>query len=115
MWISPHFRREEFDSRDGTPALMDRTLIAALENLRDIAGGRPLRIVSGYRSPADNSRVGGAAGSQHLVGRAADIPAGYATLAQAVEAGFTGIGTSGRWATHVDVRRGHLARWRYSQ
>lgn len=111
--LSPHFSREEFDSRDGTPALMDRTLVAALENLRDITGGKPLRIVSGYRSSFDNDRVGGARSSQHLVGRAADIPPGYATLEQAVEAGFTGVGTSGRWATHVDVRRGALASWAY--
>lgn len=114
MRLSPHFTSEEFDSRDGTPALMDRTLIAVLENLRDIAGGRPMKIVSGYRSASDNRRVGGATRSQHLVGRAADIPAGYATPAQAIEAGATGVGASGPWATHVDVRRGVLDTWRYS-
>ncbi len=36
-------------------------------------GDDPIRINSGYRSPALNRRVGGAAGSNHLTGCAADI------------------------------------------
>lgn len=97
------------------PAARDQAakLARHLERLRAIKGGQPLPIVSGYRSPAHNARVGGARLSQHLVGRAADIPPGYATVAQAMEAGFTGIGNQGKWAIHVDVRPGPLARWSY--
>ncbi len=36
-------------------------------------GDDPIRINSGYRSPQLNRRVGGAAGSNHLTGCAADI------------------------------------------
>lgn len=111
--LSPHFSRHEFDCRDGSRANPDARLIEALERLRAICGNRPLRIVSGYRSPAYNKRVGGAPRSQHLVNRAADIPSGYATVAQARQAGFRGIGSSGVWATHVDVRSGGIARWEY--
>lgn len=43
-----------------------------LEPVRELLGV-PLRVVSGYRSPALNARVGGATGSQHLQGEAADV------------------------------------------
>lgn len=48
-----------------------------------------------------------------MLATAADIPSGYATVAQAEQAGFTGIGNSGPWATHVDVRP-RPARWSYN-
>ena len=37
--------------------------------------GRPIIVTSGYRSPEVNALVGGAAGSQHMKGEAADITA----------------------------------------
>lgn len=111
--LSLHFSRREFDSHDGARAEPDPRLIEALERLRAMVG-RPLRIVSGYRSPAHNKAVGGKRRSQHLFNRAADIPEGYATVSQAVAAGFTGIGSKGPWAVHVDVRPGRLTHWSYS-
>ena len=39
---------------------------------------KPIYVNSGYRSPALNKAVGGASGSMHLSGRAADITAGSA-------------------------------------
>lgn len=112
--LSPHFSRREFDSRDGVKAAPTPELVAALERLRALVGHKPLRIVSGYRSPAHNRAVGGKPRSQHLYNRAADIPPRYATVAQAVAAGFTGIGDKDGWAVHVDVRPGQrVARWHY--
>lgn len=102
--LSAHFSRAEFDCHDGAMANPHPNLLAALENLRTIIGNRPIRIVSGYRSPAWNKRVGGATRSQHLVNAAADIPSGIATVDQALAAGFTGVGWCGSWAVHVDVR-----------
>jgi uncharacterized protein YcbK (DUF882 family) len=72
-----------------------------------------LHIVGGYRSAKRNAQVGGARYSQHLRAAAADIPAGYATTEQAQRAGFTGIGSAGAWAIHVDVRAGAVTHWRY--
>lgn len=110
--LSPHFSRREFDSHDGARADPHPELIDRLEQLRTIVGNKPLRIVSGYRSPAHNRAVGGAPRSQHLYNRAADIPYGYATVAQAELAGFRGIGSKDGWAVHVDVRA-KRARWTY--
>lgn len=107
--LSAHFDSSEFGGRPHPG------LVGLLELLRRSKGGRPLRIVSGIRTPARNAAVGGARRSQHLVGRAADIPSGYCTPAEAARVGFTGIGisTDGRWAIHVDVRSTPKAAWRY--
>jgi zinc D-Ala-D-Ala carboxypeptidase len=52
-----------------------RALCAAvLDPLRE-ALGKPIKVNSGYRSPALNTRLGGASRSQHTQGRAADIQA----------------------------------------
>ncbi len=50
-----------------------------LDPLRE-AWGRPIAVSSGYRCPALNRAVGGAARSQHLTGQAADITAGSSEL-----------------------------------
>lgn len=112
MRISENFREEEFKSKGDGSVRVEARLVWHLEKLRAIVG-RPLRIVSGYRDPAHNRRVGGAGGSRHLHGDAADIPYGYATLRQAEQAGFRGIGTRGPYAVHVDMRPGPSARWKY--
>jgi uncharacterized protein YcbK (DUF882 family) len=75
--------------------------------------GAPLVIVSGYRCPPHNRTVGGAPDSQHMYGAAADLELGVATADQARRAGFTGIGTNGNFATHVDVRDGGFQTWTY--
>jgi zinc D-Ala-D-Ala carboxypeptidase len=56
---------------------------AVLDPLRE-ALGRPVVISSGYRSPAVNRAVGGAASSQHVLGQAADITVPGMTVAQVV-------------------------------
>lgn len=109
--LSKHFSRSEFACRHCGVAAVDPVLVCVLEELRRTVG-KPLRIVSGYRCPQHNRAVGGAPRSYHVLGQAADIPRGYATEAQAAAAGFLGIGLSGPWAVHVDVRPTR-ARWRY--
>ena len=83
MQLSPHFRLAEFASarvRGGVETLPPvhlhenlRRLAEQLEVLRAELGGVPVTVNSGWRMPEHNARVGGAAESQHLVGKAADI------------------------------------------
>ena len=128
--ITPHFTVEEFRCHSGEAYPAEwinerlRPLCTVLERLRDELGGRPVHILSGYRSPGHNAAVGGAKQSQHMAGRAADItvegvaPAEvHATLLRLFHAGaieIGGIGIYPSWV-HVDVRPrpsgGHLAQW----
>ena len=132
--LSPHFHVSELRTRtrhggpkDGT-CWVHRDLLQALEALRGHVG-RPLPVISGYRDPAHNRRVGGASRSQHtfgaapeldrlaaipgridrrakrIAGRAADIPSNYIRVKEARKLGlFAGLGHRGVWVTHVDVR-----------
>ncbi|MFF3320632.1 D-Ala-D-Ala carboxypeptidase family metallohydrolase [Streptomyces sp. NPDC002889] len=83
-----------------------------LEAMRHALGDQPLTVTSGFRSQACNDAVGGAAGSRHLYGDAADLGAGPHSLCklaqQARNHGFNGIlgpGYPGHSDhTHVDHR-----------
>lgn len=74
VFLSKNFRVREFACRDRSdPVFIDEELIALLQNIRDHFG-QPVRLSSGYRTPAYNSTLKNAARySQHLYGRAADI------------------------------------------
>ena len=61
---------------DNTPSpevleRLKRLVLDILEPARDALG--PLRVSSGYRSPAVNAAVGGSSASDHMTGDAADI------------------------------------------
>lgn len=62
---------------DNTPtAVAESNIRGLVDNVLDplrSAWGRPVVVNSGYRSPELNKAVGGAPGSQHLTGEAADI------------------------------------------
>jgi uncharacterized protein YcbK (DUF882 family) len=115
-----NFTRRELACKCGcrVPTGVDRNLAQlaqALQRLRDLAGS-PLIVTSGYRCPAHNARVGGARGSQHVFGIAADIwskrltPKELYELAEQIPAFQNGgIGRYSSWI-HVDVRNGK-ARW----
>lgn len=122
MGYSAHFSERELDCRCGceTPAAIAANLgklAAVLEDLRKLAG-QPITILSGYRCRVHNARVGGAEGSQHMMGLAADITCKGLTIARlrqlaervpSLKAG--GIGTYRTWV-HVDIRANGPARWR---
>lgn len=104
---SAHFKFREFKSKGNGDIKVNRKLITGLEKLRSAMGNKPMTIISGYRDPAHNRRVGGARESQHLKGNAADISQSYGATVTRVKSlrYFTGIGIKcGKWATHVDVR-----------
>ncbi len=115
---SPHYRWSEFRCRCGgvltgcRGVYVQRALLLALERYRQ-AAGRPVDVVSGYRCAERNRRVGGASGSQHLHGAAADVEQLLAWRRVKALGLFGGIGRSKRTGLvrHVDVRHvsGHDA------
>ncbi len=112
--LSANFRVSEFACH-GTGCcdrvLVDEDLVAFLQKMRDHFG-KPVVINSGYRCGIHNRRVGGAAGSRHLLGQAADIavqgvaPAEVAKFAESI--GVLGIGlyetAADGYFVHVDTR-----------
>ena len=115
--LSPHFSKKEFACGCGcgfdtpVPELIDK-----LEALRGLCDNRPLKINSACRCTNHNKAVGGAAHSQHLLGKAADVKLVTGMTVdemakKAEEAGFNGIGKY-NWGVHVDVRS-TPSRWDY--
>jgi len=112
--VSPNFSVFEFYSRGNGNLVLSRQLVDKLEKLRSNINV-PIRIVSGYRDPRYNRRVGGAVNSQHKYGKAADIVvSGYSVAEVGKRAdlvGFNGIGLyRSQNFVHVDVRD-RKARW----
>jgi peptidoglycan hydrolase-like protein with peptidoglycan-binding domain len=91
--------------------LIDEQLVTYLQKIRDHFG-KSITITSGYRCPTHNSRVGGATGSRHSKGQAADIVVDGVsprTVAQYAESiGIKGIGlyetAKDGYFTHIDTR-----------
>lgn len=123
MKLSKNFNREEFDCRDGTivpDKYMEnlKALVSQLQILRDDLA-EPIRVISGYRTPSHNRRVGGAKQSQHLLAKAADITVKtltpkqlkdrIETMIDSKKIRFGGIGLYAGFV-HVDIRAGY-ARW----
>lgn len=95
------FLFSEFASKGNGWIKVHPRLLNKLDEARRRTG--PVSVISGYRDPSHNRKVGGASNSQHVYGTAADIRPGI-PRALAVELGFSGIGLSGDTAVHVDVR-----------
>lgn len=123
VMLTPNFALSEFDCLDGSSVpkeLMGNVSLLAenLQVLRDTLD-KPIKIVSGYRSPAWNRHVGGARKSQHMLAKAADIQVTGmkpVDLKAVIERLITekkmlegGIGLYRTWV-HYDVR-GTRTRW----
>lgn len=76
---SPHLSWKELACKDGTPYPFEWRdnraiqLAEIFEMIRSSFGSRPIKILSAYRTPSHNKKVGGARNSQHLHGRALDL------------------------------------------
>ena len=75
--LTENFKLSEFKCKDGTDVPEDlmenvKLLCENLQVLRDHIG-KPIRVISGYRSPKYNRRIGGAKRSQHMC----DVPVRY--------------------------------------
>lgn len=127
MKLSEHFDDSEFACHDGTPVPKELRpnaeflCQAVLEVIRETIG-RPVAVISGYRTPAYNERIGGAKKSTHMTAEGADIRAGDVdTLWRAIlrlheDGHLPGLGGVGRYDSwiHVDTKKsadGHLRMW----
>lgn len=123
MYITPHFRVEELACPlNGAPPEelyenLER-LCMQLEVLREHLGA-PITVISGYRSPEFNTKIGGARRSQHMQATASDIKvkgveprAVHRAILRLIKEGRMEQGGLGLYETfvHYDVR-GHKARW----
>lgn len=126
--ITANFNSIEFDCHDGTPYpekwIQERLfpLCQDLEKIRSLTN-QPIKILSGFRTPSWNVKVGGKIHSQHLEGMAADIVlAGMnpiqlgAAIENLIEQKEISEGGVGIYKTFVHYdRRGEKARWGISK
>ncbi len=121
--LTQNFSLREFKCRDGSDVpddLMKNVQLLAdnLQVLREYIN-KPIRVISGYRSPTYNKKIGGAKRSQHMTAKAADIKVTgmspkevKAVIVQLIKEGKMHSGGIGLYTTftHYDVR-GRNARW----
>lgn len=114
--LSENFSRHEFACKCGCGFdTVDADLLDLLQRIRSHFG-EPITITSACRCPERNKKVGGAANSQHLYGRAADIVVSQLTLSRAADFAHCWLGDSGgvgEYAdfVHIDTRTNGPARW----
>ena len=111
-----HFTKEEMACKCGCgKADMQKRTMLRLDQLRARLG-RPIRVTSAYRCADHNKAVGGAPGSKHLTGEAADLALtgndAFNGIALAIHVGFKGIGVA-KTFIHVDDGRDTGTVWSY--
>lgn len=112
--LSANFKVSEFACHGKgccSTVKIDEKLVEFIQKIRDHFG-KPVTINSGYRCSKHNKSVGGASGSRHTKGQAADIvvkdtaPAEVAKYAESI--GILGIGlyetSKDGYFVHIDTR-----------
>lgn len=111
--LSPHFRASEFacPCEDCTRIAVHWALVELLQRMRWRIG-RPIFVTSGFRCAAYNAEIGGAPGSLHVHGLAADLQSpGIEPQALADIAENCGAGGIGLYPRHIHVDVGEERRW----
>jgi uncharacterized protein YcbK (DUF882 family) len=123
MILTENFNINEFECHDGTGVPWNlvenvQKLANNLQALRDTIG-KPIHVVSGYRNPTYNKRIGGAKRSYHMKAMAADIRVNGMTP-KAIKAAIEILITEGKMEqggiglyktfVHYD-NRGRRSRW----
>ena len=112
--LSENFNSLEFDCHGSgccSETIINPKLVEYVQKIRDHFG-KSITVTSGYRCPVHNKRIGGATGSRHSKGDAADIvvqgvtPREVAKYAESI--GIKGIGlyetSADGYFTHIDTR-----------
>lgn len=112
--LSENFSSLEFDCHGSgccSETIINPKLVEYVQKIRDHFG-KSITVTSGYRCPIHNKRIGGATGSRHSKGDAADIvvqgvtPREVAKYAESI--GIKGIGlyetSADGYFTHIDTR-----------
>lgn len=112
--LSTHFNSSEFDCHGSgccSQTIVNPDLVKYLQQIREHFNA-PITITSAYRCTTHNRRIGGATGSRHTKGDAADIvvkgvsPREVAKYAESI--GIKGIGlyetSADGYFTHIDTR-----------
>ena len=111
LQLSEHFNSNEFDCHGGGcchETKINERLVEYLEKIRNHFK-KPITITSGYRCPTHNRNVGGATGSRHTKGDAADIVvSGYSPREVAKYAESIGIKGIGLYETSKDGHFVHI-------
>lgn len=123
MKLTENFSLHEFRCRDGSdvPNEYMGNVRELAENLQVLRGkiGKPITVISGYRSPEYNKKIGGARRSQHMIANAGDLIVKDMTpdelkaeIVQLIKEGKMKKGGVGLYThfTHYDVR-GFNRRW----
>lgn len=113
--LADNFVLAEFACSDGSDVvLVHPALVALLQTIRTHFG-RPVHILSAYRTAAYNELIGGAKNSTHKKGMAADIVVRgvsvkrIAEFAEDLDVGGIGVYEQGKFI-HLDVWRS-MRRW----
>lgn len=123
-YLTPHFRTADSRCHDGTPVPLRMSYACRqhafrLEKFRHAVGDKPLPVLSWYRTPAYNRKIGGARNSMHMRAIATDFTkatvdsVGRARWFQVADVVFSngGVGDYPAGSAHLDSR-GYRARWR---
>lgn len=90
-----------------------------MDEVRAVLGDRPITVISWYRDPMTNRRLGGASRSRHIIGDAVDFQVSGISPSEVQQRLDDWWGNRGGLAssssfTHID-KRGYKARWRYGE
>lgn len=108
--LGKHFKVKEFACHDLSPVVFIDEYLWNVLNILRAKIEKPVIITSGYRTPGQNAKVGGAKYSYHMRGMAADIrvngmtPKQVANILNAIVPDECGIIVYKSWV-HFDVRK----------
>lgn len=121
MQLSQFFALSEFACKGILPPVSVRNHLTVLCDQLDVLRGqlgKPVVISSGWRSLEHNAAVGGAPGSLHITGKAADLQVPgltpqevHGVITDLIEIGLMRDGGLGLYARHVHYDIGPRRRW----